>query len=280
MAVRIVTDSASDLPSSVAQANEIAVAPLYVNLDGGSFRDGVDIDADLFYSRLAGLAQLPTTSQPSVADFQAVYGQLLEQGHQVVSIHISSRLSGTCNSATRAAASLGAEAQIEVVDSQLAGGALALLALSAAQWAGETSDHRRVAQLARQAIGRNHGFVLVDTLKYLQMGGRIGRAQAFLGGALQFKPIIGIRDGAPHPLERPRTHRRAVARIVQIVRELDPIEQLHVSYTTGQARAHTIRDQLADLVEPERIIESRFGPVLGAHLGPGAIGVAATQGPA
>ena len=279
MAIRIVTDSASDLPSPVAQANGIAMAPLYVNLDGGSFRDGVDIDADLFYSRLAGLAQLPTTSQPSVADFQEVYGELLEQGHRVVSIHISSRLSGTCNSATQAAESLGAQAQIEVVDSQLAGGALGLLALSAARWSGETSDHRQVAQRARQAIGRNHGFVLVDTLKYLQMGGRIGKAQAFLGGALQVKPILGIRDGAPYPLERPRTHRRAIARIVEFVRELRPIEQLHVSYTTDRAHAQAVRDQLADLVDPERVIESRFGPVLGAHLGPGAIGVAATAGP-
>lgn len=277
MAIRIVTDSASDLPSSVARATDIAVVPLYVTIEDGTYRDGVDIDADLFYSRLEGLARLPTTSQPTVADFQEVYRRLLDQGHRVVSIHISSKLSGAFNSAVQARSSLGDPPEIEVVDSQLAGGALGLLALSAAGWAGEASDHREVAELAQRAIGRNHCFVVVDTLKYLQMGGRIGKAQAFLGGALRFKPIVCIRDGEAQPVERPRTRRRAAARIVEIVRGLAPIERLHVSYTTGQAHAQAIRDQLADLVEPESIVDSRFGPVLGTHLGPGAIGVAATQ---
>ena len=165
-----------------------------------------------------------------------------------------------------------------MVDSRLAGGAQALLALSAARWAGAMADHREVARRVERSIGRNHGFVLVDTLKYLAMGGRIGKAQALLGGVLQFKPIIGIRDGETHPVDRPRTRRRAQARIVKIVRELAPIHQLHLSYSTGPDNALAVRDELADLVEPEHLIESRFGPVLGTHLGPNTIGVAATQG--
>ena len=128
-----------------------------------------------------------------------------------------------------------ASEQIEVVDSRLAGGAQALLALSAARWAGEMADHREVARRVERSIERNHGFVLVDTLKYLAMGGRIGRAQALLGGVLQFKPIVGIRDGETHPVDRPRTRRRAQARIVA-VRELAPIHQLHLSYSTGLVR--------------------------------------------
>ena len=110
------------------------------------------------------------------------------------------------------------------------------------------------------------------------MGGRIGRAQALLGGVLQFKPIVGIHDGETHPVDRPRTRRLAQARIVKIVRELAPIHQLHLSYSTGPDNALAVHDELADLVEPERLIESRFGPVLGAHLGPNTSGVAATQG--
>ena len=165
-----------------------------------------------------------------------------------------------------------------MTDSRLAGGAQARLALSAARWAGEMADHREVARRVEGSIGRNHGFVLVDTLKYLAMGGRIGRAQAFLGGVLQFKPIVGIRDGETHPVDRPRTRRRAQARIVEIVRELAPIHQLHLSYSTGRDHAVAVRDELADLVEPERLFESRFGPVLGTHLGPNTVGVAATQG--
>ena len=172
----------------------------------------------------------------------------------------------------------GASEQIEVVDSRPAGGRQALLALSAARWAGEMSDHREVARRVERSIERNHGFVLVDTLKYLAMGGRIGKAQALLGWVLQFNPIVGIRDGETHPADRPRTRRRAQRRIIELVRELAPIHQLHVSYSTGRDNALAVRDELADLVEPERLIESRFGPVLGTHLGPNTIGVAATQG--
>ncbi len=280
MTIRIVTDSVSDLPSSVAGANEITVVPLYVVIGGETYRDGVDIDADRFYSLLEEVPSLPTTSQPSIADFQEVYRRLLDQGHRIVSIHVSAKLSGTLNSAAQARESLGAASEIEIVDSQLAGGAQALLAISAARWAREMSDHREVARRVERSVGQNHGFVVVDTLKYLAKGGRIGKAQAFLGGALQFKPILSIRDGEAHPVDRPRTRRRAMARIVEIVRELAPIRRMHVSYTTGREHALAIRHEVADLVEPERLIESRFGPVLGTHLGPNTIGVAVTQGSA
>ena len=246
MAIGIVTDSLSDLPPSVAGASDITVVPLYVAIGGETYRDGVDIDADRFYSLLEELPSLPTTSQPSVADFQEVYRRRLDQSHQVVSIHVSAKLSGTLNSAAQARESLGAASQIEIVDSQLAGGAQALLAISAARWAGEMPDHREVARRVERSIGQNHGFIVVDTLKYLAKGGRIGKAQAFLGGALQFKPIMSIRDGEAHPVDRPRTRRRAMARIVEIVRGLAPISRMHVSYSTGPDWALAIRDGLAD----------------------------------
>ena len=140
------------------------------------------------------------------------------------------------------------------------------------------SDHREVARLVERSIERNHGFVMVDTLIYLAMGGRIGKAQAFVGEVFSFKPIVGIRDGETNPVDRPRTRRRAQRRIIEIVRDLAPIHQLHLSYSTGPDNALTVRDELADLVKPERLFESRFGPVLGAHLGPNTVGVAATQG--
>ena len=262
----------------MAGANNITVVPLYVAIGSETYRDGVDIDADGFYSLLEELHSLPTTSQSSVSDFQEVYRRRLDQGHRIVSIHVSAKLSGTLNSAAQARESLGAASEIEIVDSRLAGGAQALLAISAARWAGEMSDHHEVARRVERSIGQNHGFVVVDTLKYLAKGGRIGKAQAFLGGVLQFKPILSIRDGEAHPVDRPRTRRRAMVRIIQIVRELAPIRQMHVSYSTGGELARAIRDELTDLVEPEHIIESRFGPVLGTHLGPNTIGVAVTQG--
>ena len=144
-----------------------------------------------------------------------------------------------CQVASRKACE--ASEQIEVVDSRPAGGRQALLALSAARWAGEMSDHRKVARRVERSIERNHGLVTVDTLKYLAMGGRIGKVQALLGGVLQYNPIVGIRDGETHPVDRPRTRRRAQRRIIELVRELAPIHQLHVSYSTGRDKALAIR---------------------------------------
>ncbi|MYB75613.1 MAG: DegV family protein [Chloroflexi bacterium] len=278
MAIRIVTDSVADLPTSVAQAHDISVVPLYVVIDGKTYRDGVDIDADEFYARLVKAQSLPTTSQPTVADFQEVYQRLLDEGHSIVSVHVSSKLSGTLNSATQAKASLGNTERIQIVDSQLAGGAQGLLALNASRWAGEMTARHELAARVRDSIGNNHGFVLVDTLKYLEKGGRIGKAQAFLGSVLNFKPIITIRDGEAHPLERPRSRRRAHARIVDYVHRLAPISHIQVSYSTGRENALRIGASLADLVPPENFVHSRFGPVLGTHLGPNTIGVAVTQG--
>ena len=278
MAIRIVTDSSADLAPALAQANDITVIPCYVIIGSETYKDGVEITADRFYSRLEGLSRLPTTAQPSVADFQEVYQRLLDQGHQIVSVHISSKLSGTLNSASQAKASLGDSVDIEIVDSQLASAPMALAVLSAAQWARESTDFMEVARKVRQSLVRNHGFVMMNTLEYLQKGGRIGKAQAFLGGMLKVKPILSIRDGEVHPVERPRSLERAKNRLVDLAKELAPIRQINISYSTDRVQALGIRAQLAELVAPEHLIESRFGPVLGTYVGPNALGVAVTQG--
>ena len=194
-----------------------------------------------------------------------------------MSIHVSSKLSGTVNAARQARESLGAESRVEIIDSQFSGGAQALLSIRAAWWAGGASDHREVASQVEGNIARTHGFAALDSLKHLQRGGRIGKVQAVPGSALQFKPILGTRDGEAYLVDRPRTRRRAMDRLVATVRELVPIHLLHVSYTTGEDNARALRDRLADLVEPENLIESRLSPVLGAHLGPNVISVAAIQ---
>ena len=278
MAIRIVTDSVADLAPARASANDITVVPCYVIIGNETYKDGLEMTADRFYSRLAGLTRLPTTSQPTIGDFQEVYQMLLDQGHQIVSIHVSSKLSGTINSATQAKAALGDSSQIEIVDSQLASAPMGLSVLSAAQWAREMSDYREVARKVRQSLVRNHGLVLVDTLEYLQKGGRIGKAQAFVGGMLKVKPILTIRDGEVHPVERPRSLERAKSRLIEIARDLAPVRQVNVSYSTDRVQALALRAELAELVDPEHLIESRFGPTLGTYLGPNALGVAVTQG--
>lgn len=278
MAIRIVTDSTSDMPTALAQANDITVVPCYIVIGGETYKDGVEISADRFYSRLPGLAQLPSTAQPSPGDFQEVYRRLLDQGHQIVSVHVSSKLSGTLNSATQAKAALGDSSDIEIVDSQSASAPLALAVLDAADMARQGSDFREVARSVRQSVLRHHGFVMVDTLEFLQKGGRIGKAQAFIGGMLKVKPILTVRDGEVYPVERPRSQEKAKNRLVELAKDLAPIRRVNISYSTDRVQALGIRAQLADLVPPENLVESRFGPVLGAYVGPDALGVAVTQG--
>ena len=278
MAIRIVTDSVADLPPALASANDITAVPAYVIIGNETFREGLDISADRFYERLGTLPRLPTTSQPTMADFQEVYRRLLDQGHQIVSIHVSGKLSGTVNSATQAKASLGDSAQIEIVDSELASSPQALMVLNAAEWAREMTDFHELARRVRQSLPSYYCYVLVDTLEFLQKGGRIGKAAAFLGGMLKVKPILTIQDGEVHPVERPRSSERGKARIIELARGVAPVQRINVSYSTDRAQALSVRAELAELVDPEHIVESRFGPVLGTYLGPNALGIAVSQG--
>ena len=277
MAIKIVTDSVADLPPALASANGITVVPAYVIIGDETLRGGVDITADGFYERLATLSRLPTTSQPTIADFHGVYQRLLDQGHQIVSIHCSGKLSGTVNSAAQAKAALGDDAPIEVVDSELASAPQGLVALNAAQWVNEMPDCHELALRVRQSLSRYRCYVLLDTLEYLQKGGRIGKAAAFVGGMLKVKPILTIQDGEVHPVERPRSRERGRARLVELVRGLAPLRQINISYSTDREQALALRAELASMVDPECLIESRFGPALGTYVGPNALGVSVAQ---
>ena len=280
MAIRVVTDSASDLPPQLASSWNITVVPCYVIIGDQSYRDGVDISADEFYSQLTSSSRLPTTTQPSAADFQAVYEDLLSQGHQVVSIHVSSKFSGTLNSAHQARTALGeqAAARIEIVDSQLASLPQALLAVSTAERAEGSQSHHAIAEEARQEVPTIHCFFVPDTLEFLQRGGRIGKVKAFVGSVLNVKPILTIRDGEAHPLERTRNRDRAMRRIVELAQEKAPVRQLAVIYSTQRDQAEALRDNLSGLLASEKVVVARFGPTLGTYLGPGAIGVALARG--
>ncbi len=277
MAVRIVTDSSSDLPPDLAQQWNITVIPAYIIIDDKPHRGGVDITADEFFRKLEAGGPLPTTAQPSVADFTATYQELLDQGHSVVSIHVSGKLSGTVNSAEQARAALGEEAagRIEIVDSQLASIPVGLMTLAAARRAAEgTESHAQVAEQVRQGLPRYQTFFLLDTLTYLQKGGRIGKAQAFLGSVLNVKPILTIQDGLVHPVERARRWDRGLARLVELAQQLAPVEELAVIYSTKPQDAEALKDRLSSLLPSGEIVVARFGPALGTHIGPGGLGVA------
>ncbi|MCY4365318.1 MAG: DegV family protein [Chloroflexi bacterium] len=277
MAVRVVTDSTSDLPPALAEELNITVVPANVVIDDVTYRDGIDMTSDEFYQRLVNGPRLPTTSQPSVGTFQAAYQEILDQGDEIVSIHVSGKLSGTVNSAEQARASIGADAPVEVVDSGGASIALALIVAAAAEAAGDSSSRQELADQVRRDLPRTSATFALDTLEYLQKGGRIGKAQAFVGSLLSVKPILTLADGEVHPLERPRNHQRAMRRLVEMTREKAPAARVGVVYSTDEQWAAELRASLSDLVPEDKIMTVRFGPALGTYVGPRAVGVAVTS---
>ena len=277
MTVRIVTDSSADLPQNLINQHQITVLPCYVMVDDQTYKDGIEIQADAFYARLQAEGRTPTTSQPTVADFQALYRDLVSQGHQVISIHVSAKLSGTLNSAEQAKASLVDSSQVEIIDSRLASIPLGLAVLDAASILETGAEFHQAADKIRQGLDRHHGLFALDTLEYLHKGGRIGKARAFMGSVLSVKPILRIQDGEAHPVERPRNRDRAIRRLVELAQDLAPVQRLAVIYSTDPERMATLKQDLTGLLPADQIIEARFGSTLGTYIGPDALGVAITQ---
>ena len=164
-----------------------------------------------FIDRLVSAARLPTTSQPTAADFEAVYRDLLEQSHQILSIHVSAKLSGTLNSAQQAKAALGEDAPIEIIDSQLASLPMGLAVLDAALMAENQETLTGLADAVRSRLDNHQAYFVLDTLEYLAKGGRIGKAAAFMGSILSVKPILTLQDGEAHPVERPPDYGQGLA---------------------------------------------------------------------
>ena len=275
MAVKVVTDSTCDLSGDVAQGRGITVIPCNVHFGDQAYKDGIDLGPDEFYRRLASTPALPTTAQPSVNDFLEVYRPLIAQGDDVVSVHLSAKFSGTLNSAYQAREATGADAgRIRIVDSRMTSSGLGVLVMEAASLAGEGASLDQVVEEVEGALERTHCYFILDTLQYLQKGGRIGKASAFVGTLLNIKPILTIKDGEAHPLERVRTRERGVRRLGEIIRELAPVRRLCVTHSTTPEEAQALKEGLAGLApEGEEVLMCRFGPVVGTYLGPGALGV-------
>ena len=281
MAVRLVTDSTCDLPQELAEQWGLTVIPCNVHIDDEVFKDGLDIGPDEFYRRLVSSTRLPTTAQPSVNDFLQVYKALCDGGHDVVSIHLSEKFSGTLNSAMQAREAIssaqsggeGRSERIEIIDSQMASMGLGLVALAAAEIVKTGASCDQVVAQVQSCLPRTHCYFLLDTLEYLQKGGRIGKARAFLGTLLSIKPILAIKDGEAHPVERVRTRERGLQRLVEIIQGLGPVERLSILHSTAPDDAEALKVRLTGLAPEGEIIMSRFGPVVGTYLGPGALGV-------
>ena len=278
MAIAVVTDSASDIPPSVARRLGVAVVPLNVHFGTRTYKDNVTITADEFYSLLAESAELPTTSLASPSDFMETYDKLDKCSDGIVSIHMSSKLSGTYNSAVQGADMTSSARPIEVIDSAQGSMALGLVVIKAAEAADSGANWHEVAAVARDAAARAQCFTVLETLEYLVKGGRVGRAQSLLSSMLNIKPMTIIRDGVVNPLGRARTFSRALIKMKQTARDFAPVEALAVMHSTTPETAEEVAADLSDLLpEGDEPFVARFGPVLGVYAGPGALGIALIQ---
>ena len=277
MTVRIVTDSTCDLPPAMAAALGITVVPLTVFFGEDPFLDGVEITADEFYERQQATRELPRTSQPSVELFQEAYSEIGQDGSEIVSIHLSSKLSGTMNAAQVAREVLKHEMHIDLIDSYNVSLGLGLIVLEAARAANAGASLPEVVATARRAMDRVSVHVLVDTLEYLQKGGRIGRARSFLGSVLSIKPILRVEDGEVAPFERVRTRAKALERIYEIAAGMPRAKEMFIAASGAQDTAADLIERLRPQLPHTELHLGSIGPVVGVYTGPNAIGVAALE---
>lgn len=278
MTVRIVTDSTSDIPIDIAQSLGVTVIAQNVHFGEQTYKDNVTITPDEFFSMLASSSELPKTSQASPGDFKELYDELGDDADGIVSIHISAKLSGTVNSALQGAALTSTERPVEVIDSLQASMGLGLNVIAAGKAARRGASLDEIVSAMRDSVERTRCLCLFETLEYLQKGGRIGKAQALLGSLLNIKPMIAIRDGEVQPLSKARTFSKALERMKQEARAFAPFESLAVMYSTTPDLARQVADDLGDaLADGGETYVTQFGPALGVHAGPGAIGIALIQ---
>jgi DegV family protein with EDD domain len=274
MAVAVVTDTTHYLPRCLLGDLGVREVSLHVGWDGTLRPEAELFDLGAFYDELRTAATVPTTSQPSVGDFLGVYEPLLAQGHDIVSVHLSAGLSGTVGTAGRARAASAHPERIQVVDSETAAGGLGLTVLAAAHAAATGASGEEVVAAARAAREGLRMWFCVDTLEYLRRGGRVGSAQSWIGGALKIKPILALEREIT-PVERVRTASRAFERMVEY------LEALHEAGRDGWAvqhiRAPDVAERIAErgrsIFGTDPVFVGEVGPVIGAHVGPGLLGV-------
>ena len=284
MSVRIVTDSTSDLPPEICRELDITVVPLTVNFGDTGYRDGVDLSADDFYKKLIAADKLPTTSQPSAGAFAEAYKDVAKDTNEILSIHISGKLSQTYNAARLAATEMEGNCNVQVMDSLQVSMGLACIVMAAARAARDGASMEDLKQLVSRMMPETRTLALLDTLEYLAKGGRIGKVQAYLGNSLRplaiFKviPIVEVRDGEAHPLTRVRTRQKGLDRLLTEAHSASGITLAGIAYSTNRQEAESVLETLRPLVSSDNLVLSRFGPVLGTHLGPGALGLGFTTG--
>jgi DegV family protein with EDD domain len=279
MTMRIVTDSTCDLPARLAEENAITVIPCYINMENQSYLDEVQLSRQQFYERIPFLRSHPTTSAPGIGTFVEIYTKLATEGaNDIISIHVSGTLSNIPSIARMAAGVLDG-IQVNVID----GGQLSLgtgfLALTAAKAARRGCPIQEIIEMIDDQKARTYAFAALETLDYLRRSGRVSTLQSSLGSLLQIKPILTIHEGKVR-LERVRTHKSAMMRLVDMVRNLYPMERIALLHTHASNEAERLRDMVRPyLPNDDDILFAEATTILGVHFGPGAVGCVCIKAP-
>lgn len=279
--VHVVTDSTADLSPEVIRALDISVIPIRVRFGQEEFRDHVTLTEDALFARLRSQPNLfPVTVAPSTEEFESVYASLAQTTDSILSIHLSGRLSGICINAIEAKDryTIHDVCRVVVIDSQLTSLGLGFVVTEAAKMALTGRPLDEVARLARGMLPQTHVLFFVDTLEYLQSGGRAGKIEALLGTVVDTKPLLRLDDGEIVLMEKVRTRAKALERLYEFVADFPHVEALGIVYGTTPNEAHNLAKRLENIVSRDTVTIARYGPGLAVHLGPGALGVIVYEG--
>ena len=273
MTVRIITDSTCDLPSGIVSKLGIRVLPLYIQVGNREYLDGIDLTRDEFYKQLPTFAEHPTTAAPSPLKFHALYDDLVDEGaSEILSIHISSTLSAIVNVA-RSAASETTSIPVTVLDSRQLSLGTGFLVQTAAELAQTGRSVKEILAVLEQQIKRTHVWAVLDTLKYLRRSGRMNPVISTIGELIQIKPILKMYDGISG-VERVRTRKKALSRLILMLHSYSPFEKLAFLHSNAAEQAYALKAEVQDLLPDLDTWIEVINPVLGAHIGPGVVGFA------
>lgn len=273
MALKIIADSLGDLPAELTRELGITIIPIFVLFGTESFRDGVDLTNEEFYSRLASSKTSPTTAVPSIGDFVEVYERAADEADEILVLTISHKLSGTFDAATHAAEMIKKDVRIKVVDTLHVLMGEGLLVIEAAKAAAAGASLDEVIKQINHNIPRIEERMAFDTLEYLKRGGRIGAGRAFLGSLLKINPVLGLKDGEIYPLSRERSRTKAIEALYNFVINYSNVEAIAVEDATTPDEANVLAQRFRAVYPDIPIYRSKVGSVLGAHVGPSVISV-------
>jgi DegV family protein with EDD domain len=271
--VGLVTDSASDITSEVAEDLKITVVPLYVQFGVETYKDRVDLSAEEFYDKLEHSSTLPSTSAPSPGMFAEVFDGLAAKYNQILGVFISRKLSATYDAALQGIKLMKRKCQVEIADSMSGIMGEGLLVMEAAKKAIAGASLNELINLIQETIPKIHVRVTLDTLEYLARGGRIGKVQAFLGSMLKMNPILGIKDGVAFPASRVRSRAKASEWLFDFTSKFSKVKALAVEYGTNVAEAKAFAKRMASVFPKVAIYISNVSPVVGTHTGPNPLGI-------